>query len=152
MSIKAMKMALEALDIAQAMQERHSIHHAKTLAAYDALRAAIAEASMQRLTDVQQEMEQEPVAWMYHGIRFDDTPHDSPSLIWRPEYMDAMSASKGAKATPFYAKPPRREWVGLTDEEIIETYEEACREHFDDLNRVRHHARAIEAKLKEKNS
>ena len=65
--------------------------------AEEALRAAL------------EQPEQEPVAWMYHGIRFDDTPHDSPSLIWRPEYMDAMSASKGAKATPLYAEPPRRE-------------------------------------------
>jgi len=56
MSIKAMKMALEALDIAQAMQERHSIHHAKTLAAYDALRAAIAEAQSPRKPLIPEDM------------------------------------------------------------------------------------------------
>jgi hypothetical protein len=64
--------------------------------------------------------EQEPVAWMYHGIRHDDTPHERPSLIWKPEYMDAMSAEKGAKATPLYTAPPQRK--PLTDEEI----ERAC--------------------------
>jgi hypothetical protein len=57
-----------------------------------------------------------PVAWMYHGILHNGTPHDRPSLIWRPEYMDAMSAGKGAKATPLYTAPPQRK--PLTDEEI----------------------------------
>lgn len=59
--------------------------------------------------------EQEPVAWMYHGIRHDDTPHERPSLIWKPEYMDVMSAEKGAKATPLYTAP--RQWQGLTEED-----------------------------------
>jgi hypothetical protein len=43
----------------------------------------------------------EPVAWMYTGIKQDGTEH-GPHLVWKPEYMDAMSASKGAKATPLY--------------------------------------------------
>jgi len=46
--------------------------------------------------------EQEPVAWMYQGIKNDGTPH-GPHLIWKPEHMDAMSAEKGAKAAPLYA-------------------------------------------------
>ena len=62
------------------------------------------------------EPEQEPVAWMYHGILHTGTPHDRPSLILRPEYMDALSASMGAKATPLYTAPPQRK--PLTDEEI----------------------------------
>jgi len=60
--------------------------------------------------------EQEPVAWMYHGILHNGTPHDRPSLIWRPEYMDAMSAKMGAKTTPLYTAPPTQK--SLTDEEI----------------------------------
>ena len=91
--------------------------------------------------------EQEPVAWMYHGIRHDDTPHERPSLIWKPEYMDAMSAEKGAKASPLYTAPPPRQWQGLTDEEIDELA-------LDENGLPNSHiefARAIEAKLKEKN-
>ena len=62
------------------------------------------------------EPEQKPVAWMYHGILHNGTPHDRPSLILRPEYMDAMSAKMGAKATPLYTAPPQRK--PLTDERI----------------------------------
>lgn len=46
----------------------------------------------------------EPVAWTYMGIKQDGTGH-GPHLIWKPAYMDAMSASKGAKATPLYTTP-----------------------------------------------
>ena len=50
---------------------------------------------------------QEPVAWMYTGIKQDGTEH-GPHLVWKPAYMDAMSASKGAQATPLYAAPFNR--------------------------------------------
>lgn len=46
----------------------------------------------------------EPVAWTYMGIKADGVEH-GPHLVWKPAYMDAMSASKGAKATPLYAAP-----------------------------------------------
>ncbi len=46
----------------------------------------------------------EPVAWTYMGIKQDGTEH-GPHLVWKPACMDAMSASKGAKATPLYAAP-----------------------------------------------
>ena len=49
----------------------------------------------------------EPVAWVYTGIKQDGTEH-GPHLVWKPEYMDAMSASKGAKATPLYTAPPQQ--------------------------------------------
>jgi hypothetical protein len=52
--------------------------------------------------------EQEPVAWMYKGIKSDGTEH-GPHLVWVPAYMDAMSAEKGAVASPLYTHPPRRE-------------------------------------------
>jgi hypothetical protein len=57
-----------------------------------------------------------PVAWMYHGILHNGTLHDRPSFILRPEYMDAMSAGKGAKATPLYTSPPQRK--PLTEPEL----------------------------------
>jgi hypothetical protein len=82
-----------------------------------ALRAALAEEALQRLSDVHQEIEaaleqpeqeQEPVAWMYKGIKSDGTEH-GPHLVWVPAYMDAMSAAKGVVASPLYTHPPRRE-------------------------------------------
>jgi hypothetical protein len=50
---------------------------------------------------------------------------------------------------PVYTVPPQREWVGLTDEEyeeMAEQYVTNC--YFDTLE----YAKAIEAKLKEKNT
>lgn len=52
----------------------------------------------------------QPLAWMYTGIKSDGSEH-GPHLVWKPEYMDAMSASKGAKATPLYTTPPQPQQV-----------------------------------------
>lgn len=99
---------------------------------------------------------QEPVAWMTHG--------NDPL----PMFHGTKAAAEvwGANPQPLYTAPPRREWVGLTDEEIMRAAVNAC----DSLNITRHFhsggdweticddddlldiARAIEAKLKEKNN
>jgi hypothetical protein len=51
--------------------------------------------------------------------------------------------------TKLYTTPPQRPWVGLTDEEILDLYHEFVDFlESDDLE----YERAIEAKLKEKNS
>jgi len=50
---------------------------------------------------------------------------------------------------PLYTAPPRREWVGLTDEDMADTYISAS---VDVMMRSARFARAIEAKLKEKNT
>jgi hypothetical protein len=89
------------------------------------------EAAMDTLRQaIEQAEKQEPVAYIEHhkggdNLRWEEVNH---------EY---------AKATPLYTAPPQREWIGLTDEEVSETLTE-------------HHgwqqfAKAIEAKLKEKN-
>ena len=106
------------------------------------------------------EQAQEPVAWMYHGIRHDDTPHERPSLIWRPDQMDVMSAEKGAKATPLYTTP--RKWQGLTDEEIenmMDYWSEPARSAYGGAHTANGEyvciadiIRDAEAKLKAKNS
>jgi hypothetical protein len=94
---------------------------------------------------------QEPVAFMYVGIKHDGTTH-GPHLIWEPEYMDAMSAEKGVRAVPLYTHPPRREWRGLTDEEISDIFEAESRYHYPPICATdREFARAIEAALKERN-
>jgi len=53
-------------------------------------------------------------------------------------------------SVPLYTAPPQREWQGLTDEEIEAGFmaNTCC----DDLVVYEHVARAIEAKLKEKNN
>jgi hypothetical protein len=61
-----------------------------------------------------------PVAWMYHGIRYDGTQHDWPSFVTRPEYMDAMSEKKGAKVVPLYASSPEVEQMRIEIERLRE--------------------------------
>jgi hypothetical protein len=102
-----------------------------------------------RIEELEAQPEQEPVAWMYHGIRHDDTPHERPSLIWKPEYMDVMSAEKGAKATPLYTTP--RQWQGLTNEERNNLWRDVIGwgdPSHDDEDLMK----ATESKLKEKNT
>jgi hypothetical protein len=151
---EAMKQALEALK---------GYRRETNEAAITALRAAIAEASMQRLTDVQQDMDcygdgnvyrgqrssdsqtqtiyvQEPVAWMVTTEMQDGTRQTYP-LTGR--YKDVCDACDFGDPIPLYTHPPRREWVGLTDEEV--------RDIFTKMEWWKPFARAIEAKLKEKN-
>ena len=73
--------------------------------------------------------EQEPVAWVYRGNFHPFDPSD-----W----------AEGETATPLYTAPPKREWVGLTEEDAKELYEYSATEW--------QFAQAIEAKLKEKNT
>ena len=73
--------------------------------------------------------QQEPVAWLSEG----------GDVSRSKRYMDEM----GFKCNPLYTAPPKREWVGLTDEDM-----EAL---FLNEDGVRF-ARYIEAKLKERNT
>jgi hypothetical protein len=72
--------------------------------------------------------EPETVAWMWKD----------GTLTSDPDFADGTW-------TPLFAAPPKREWVGLTDEEIKQCID--SRGGF-----VEDFARAIEAKLKEKNT
>ena len=120
-SISAMKLALEAL-------ESDPLSHAGLVSRKQAI-AALRQAL---------ETEQEPVAWL---------------KTWSDGSVSVLKTKSHAFADhelePLYTAPPKRTWVGLTDEEI---------------NSVRHNrdwtapwtdetfARAIEAKLKERNT
>ena len=73
-------------------------------------------------------MEQEPVAFVCRG-KFSTIEHCE-------------------ECEPLYAAPPKREWVGLTDEELISVYESEQAGRWGDHIRS---LRAVEAKLKEKN-
>jgi hypothetical protein len=138
-----------------------------------AIRAAIAEASMQRLTDVQQEIEQEPVAWeaieKIAQERYKVGPSDT-SMFYRfavlagngtqhlyiGREIDCQNMARkfagafldGAFLYEKMATPPRREWVGLTDGEKENLYKQADAGNWDDEPLLN----AVEAKLKEKNT
>jgi alkanesulfonate monooxygenase SsuD/methylene tetrahydromethanopterin reductase-like flavin-dependent oxidoreductase (luciferase family) len=77
---------------------------------------------------------QEPVAWF------------SPSgNLYKTRFH--ATANGEQVVTPLYTSPPQRTWVGLTDEEIAKEFYK-----FEAAGAWYQFARAIEAKLKEKNT
>jgi hypothetical protein len=119
--IEAMKQALEALETCMYPQQ-------KQMQAITSLRQAIAEAE-----------KQEPKCVVIVEVFGKD---------WRLEYMSLPVGRHKLYAQQYlYTHPqPKREWVGLTDDEIDKTYETQV------WDARRSYARAIEAKLKEKNT
>ena len=72
---------------------------------------------MKRRDDIspkQPAQQQEPFAYAYNGIKHNGE-HHGPHLVWKPAYMDAMSAIMGAVAVPLYTSPPAQR-KPLTDE------------------------------------
>ena len=85
--------------------------------------------------------EQEPVAWMVL------TQDDKKLMLWGQEKPPIFDAP--VKLIPLYTAPPRKEWVGLTDEEIND-FDKKLRDNGDYCSL--HFAWGISAKLKEKNN
>ena len=120
MSIEAMKLALEAL-------ESDPISHAGLVS------------KKQAITALRQALEEkrEPAAWMHNFIEGNVITHIPADIGRHPE-----------RWTPLYTAPPKKQWVGLTDEDL----KPLC-----DENHIMFGAytvdfiQAIEAKLKEKN-
>ena len=79
----------------------------------------------------------EPVAWHEPGAYGNVTTHKDWALAngWEP----------------LYAAPPKREWVGLTDEEIMEAWKQIFEPGHTIYAIAKQMAMTIEAKLKEKN-
>jgi hypothetical protein len=88
----------------------------------------------------------EPVSW---AVQEGTNLHDV--FLFKDE-ADEMCHLKGthAKAVPLYTAPPKKEWVTLTDEEILEEYRQSYGDD-GDLTDV-YFARVIEFRLKEKNT
>jgi hypothetical protein len=84
---------------------------------------------------IEQAEKQEPVVWVCRGFG-----GEKNSIDYDPEYIDALEIE-----TPLYTAPSRKEWVGLTDEEIVKILD------FDNPT-IKQFAYAIEAKLKERNT
>jgi hypothetical protein len=108
--------AQQALEAWQVATYGHPSHHKATLLAMTALRAALAQ--------------EEP----------------APALVHRKLVEVHADGTETWAETPLYTHPPRREWQGLTEEEIYPLYSEPS----SDAEMVEF-ARAIEALAKEKN-
>ena len=74
-------------------------------------------------------------------------------LAQHSEMDEAIAAGDGTLhgAIDYWQKKAQREWQGLTDEEIFECENGVPDEAIGDADYFRYFARAIEAKLKEKN-
>jgi hypothetical protein len=106
--------------------------------------------------------EQEPVAWLYNGHLHECDPSDwaeeevtplykTPTINKMPTKIFGPNLEQILNAAGFY----RRQWVGLTDEQLSETYNELYTQYTrDDVNIADFIliARAVEALLKEKNN
>jgi hypothetical protein len=97
------------------------------IAAITALRHALA-----------QQEQAEPVAWRYKGMM------GMPWSLSDDGYYVSCKRDKGYTVEPLYTHPPRREWHSLTDAD----FDSICDNH----STLQGAARAIEAKLKEKNA
>ena len=98
--------------------------------------------------------EPEPVAWLHrfieHGISIGKKPVDLDKYPdrWMPVYKDPTpcqtceALARTVMMDQTSHDTPQREWQGLTNEEI----------HSIPMLNKRHYARAMEAKLKEKNT
>ena len=129
MSREAMQMALEALEDANDVARMEFSDENYYSEAINALRQALEE-------------KQEPVMWLKN---------------WSDGSVSVLKTKSHAFADhelePLYAAPQKREWVGLTDEEIYDCEEEVGMPQYEissaDLYEF---ARAIEAKLREKSA
>ena len=84
--------------------------------------------------------EPEPVAWAKPEDLVDDG-YSYAFTVWNP-------APGNIDTVPVYAAPPKREWQGMTDDELFNLWVRCPAETEDRFA----FARAIEAKLKEKNA
>ena len=83
--------------------------------------------------------EQEPVAYLSNKRQRINIEIKPQTFVEIPTVTDWEM--------PLYMKPPQRTWVGLTDSEIG-----TIAYNVNPLDGIRQFSRAIEAKLKEKNS
>ena len=125
-------------------------------AAIEALRQALAQDSLRKLAEIDRELglfdepkqpEQEPETVMAKYefqtyAAYKDGGEMKIGVV--PEHTAWVTAGK--HTVPLYTAPPKREWVGLTDDEV----EQVCTQTWSFDPYVI--ARAIETKLKEKNT
>ena len=139
---EAAQAALKALEVATThrVEDRQEI-----LAARAQLRAALAE------------RKPEPVAWQYVWPDGHVYTTDSKQRMdrYREGAEERIPPESCGRVRVLYTHPPRREWQGLTDEEIADAIRPLCGENESVLRQLIDFSideyRAIEAALKEKN-
>ena len=99
MSREAMQMALDAFDYFFPTEDGQLWHTANDVKKIDDARQALQQAL---------ETEQEPVAWMYVNEDGECEQIEYGPVLDDPE------------VTPLYTAPPKREWVGLTEEDLFD--------------------------------
>jgi hypothetical protein len=148
MSIEAMKKALEALDLAL-LDEPYFVKAGIAMVALrQAIEQAEKESTLQEMADIGQE------AHTDHPMRHWD--RTCPACVAEVEKQEPVDIHCPSCLHSFSVVPvTKREWVGLTNEEMSDTYN--C--HYNDyvsndigIVDVVVIARAIEAKLKERNT
>jgi hypothetical protein len=110
--------------------------------ALDALKLGGLIKKTQVIAALEQELakpEQEPVAWCSLNGCGEIGFFDGKPMIM------VGKVGNDCHETPLYTSPPRKEWVGLTEDEVNLIYAEP-------QTHVGQYAKAIEAKLKEKNT
>ena len=90
--------------------------------------------------------EQEPVGWQYREANDDGT--------WRAwsGCDKRLAEDYWRQVRAIYTTPLKRPWVGLTDEEIIKTFNAICNGKPFEIARILELHKTIEAKLKSKNA
>ena len=148
--------------------ELHRAFHDGGFVVQEALKAALTEEALQRLTDVHQEIEAvleqpkpppeaqseaEKIAycagwWAAMAAKAKEQPEQEPATDEQIENaMLGIWQDVGDPRLPGIAHPPRREWRGLTDDEKADImFELAAAGSYMDC------AHAIEAALKERNA
>ena len=147
MSIKAMKQALEAL-------ETHASIGIKADKAITALQQAISAAEKQELVILA--AEQKPVTLKVNGIPpFKSPPVDVIDAAFHvSDWADRNNWKNwriGYCCSVDCTAPQKREWVSLTDEEAMQTWEGIIKYAPSEM-RIKDFAKAVEAKLREKNT
>jgi hypothetical protein len=159
MSIDAMQQALKALESINEMSKppMNIPLAAEIDGAMDALRTAIREDALDGLAQTSQEIEWDTSDMAYRpgGLTVEQAEKQEPVAWTVRDYVDGfryVSSTENPSGTiaglsePLYTAPPRKEWVGLTDEEIAQTVGSPLDEvYLADFRRVI-------AKLKERNN
>ena len=136
---KAMEMALEALTAHYQSKDEADVHRARVIQALEAALAQPEQTKCPRCGEVNP-------AEIHTCSPQVAQPEQEPTEISKLKAMHevCIAVSTANKGVAFYTAPPKREWVGLTDEEVS-SIENAGVWGEKDI-------RAIEAKLKEKNT
>jgi hypothetical protein len=141
MTQEALKLALEALEVATTplAKDRQEV-----LRAITAIKEALAQTEHEfvrgECVKCSSSIErQKPVVWMYQ----DKSTHEVRFQKHMRDFVDHGATYE----TPLYTTPPRRTWVGLTEERVKEIWLKG-KDHGDDWTDVLALARSFEAELK----